>query len=73
MDRTKEDKGITMISLVVIVSLLFILAAVSITTIREQKILPMTKNAINEYNVMAQNQQNEMEGNRVLEILDLDE
>ncbi len=71
MDRTKENnKGITMISLVIVIAVLGIIAVVTITTIRKQDIIQRTKNAVNEYNGMVENQYNEMEGNKVLEILD---
>ena len=71
MDKTKENnKGITMISLVITSVLLSIIVVVTITAIRRQDILQRTKNAVNEYNGMVENQYNEMEGNRVLEILD---
>ncbi len=71
MDKTKENnKGITMISLVITSVVLSIIVVVTITAIRRQDILQRTKNAVNEYNGMVENQYNEMEGNRVLEILD---
>ncbi len=71
MDKTKENnKGITMISLVITSVVLSIIVVVTITAIRRQDILRRTKNAVNEYNGMVENQYNEMEGNRVLEILD---
>ena len=71
MDKTKENnKGITMISLVIVIAVLSIITVVTITTIRKQDILKTTKNAVNDYGGMVENQYNEMEGNRVLEILD---
>lgn len=74
MDKTKENnKGLTMISLVVVVIMLLLIAVITITTIRQQKIMPRTKNAQNEYNEMVANKFEEMDGDRVLNMLDLDE
>lgn len=71
MDKTKENnKGLTMVSLVIVVILLLIISVLTITTITKQEILPRTTNAEKEYNAMVENKQNEMEGNKVLEILD---
>ena len=74
MVRTNENnKGLSMMSLIIVVILLMILSFITITSITEQDILPKTLNAEIEYNGMVANQYNQMEGDKVLNILDLDE
>ena len=57
MKRTKEQKGITLIALIITIVILLILASVAISSIQNDGILSYTENVVNKYNQTQRDEQ----------------
>ena len=69
MKKTKLEKGITLIALIITIVVLLILAAVAISSIKNDNILGYAINAAKDYNQAVKNEQSELE--KYKEFLDI--
>ena len=61
MKRIKEEKGITLVALIITIVVLLILAAVAIGTVRDSDIIEYAKNAAGSYNQAKNNELSEIQ------------
>jgi len=59
--KTKTEKGITLVSLIITIVILLILSSVAITSIQNDNILSHVNNAVEKYNQAVQNEQDMLE------------
>ena len=57
MKKTKEQKGITLIALIITIVILLILASVAVSSIQNDGILSYTENVVNQYNQSQRDEQ----------------
>ena len=62
MKKFKEEKGITLVALIITIVVLLILAAVAIASITNDGVLSYAENATTQYNQAVKNEQDTLQG-----------